>query len=115
MKLKIPYWPVLFGPWISYALGFLFNVIAVVSNGGQMPVRWTGVCLADTIPMDDVVHVCMTHASHLKFLSDWILINGVGIASPGDFFIWAWGFSWMPALAIWIAFMIKNHQEYFVE
>lgn len=103
--MRIPYWQLLFGPAGVFALGFFLNAVVVALNGGQMPVLFPGGC--GNMSADDI-HSCMTHATHLKFLADWILIRGIGVASPGDFLEWAAQFSFMPALVAWIVLIIKK-------
>jgi hypothetical protein len=105
IKLKIPYWPILLCPWLSYAAGFVLNAIVMAFNGGQMPTLWPGGCTTFEV---DMMHVCMTHASHLKFLADWIVIRDTGIASPGDFFIWAAQYTQDWLLYVWIALVVKD-------
>jgi uncharacterized radical SAM superfamily protein len=86
MKLKIPYWPVLFGPVIIFALGFGLNALVMAANQNQMPVLIPGGCRE---PITDIIHTCMTPATRLKFLADWIVLTKIdAIASPGDLLLW---------------------------
>lgn len=104
--IKVPYAPLLVGPWLALGLGFLSNAIVMAFNGAQMPVLLPGGM--NIIPDDDLVHCAMTHATHLKFLADWIVINGLGIASPGDFLLWTWELTSLPALIAWITLILKD-------
>ena len=105
--MKIPYWPLLLGPGLLFGLGFLSNAIVMAVNHGQMPVLWPGGCTPETME-GDLIHSCMTHATHLKFLADWVVIRGFGIASPGDFCEWAYEYIAMPAHLIWALLMIEK-------
>lgn len=109
--MKIPHWPFLFGSWISLGVGFLMNKIVMAFNNGQMPVLIPGGCDNTDELAGDLIHSCMTHATHLKFLADWGMLNGVGIASPGDFFLWAGQNTWQFGLIIWLTLMIKEHND----
>lgn len=82
---KIPYWVFLFGPHLAFGLGFALNVLVMMVNHGKMPVYIPGgICFADV--MEDPIHSCMVHQTHLKFLADWIFVRADnGIYSPGDF------------------------------
>lgn len=104
--MKIPYSYLLLGPSALFALGFILNAVVMAANGGQMPVLFPGGC-ADGFG-DDVIHSCMNGATHLKFLADWIVINHVGVASPGDFGEWAGDAAFWPALTAWVALIIKG-------
>ena len=106
---KVPYAWLLLGPWILFGVGFAMNAFVMAMNGGQMPVLWPGGCSGMPTNGDDIVHSCMTHATHFKWLADWIVINHVGVASPGDFLEWAWGFIQGPTFIAWIALIIKDH------
>ena len=104
MRSKIPYWPLLAGPYLMLAVGFLLNAIVIAANHGQMPVQ----CIhgSDKFLDGNPIHACMVASSHLKFLSDWVLINGLGIASPGDFLMWAYEIVLTPFTYIWALLMI---------
>ena len=111
MKIpKIPYKALLFGPWLALGIGFLSNAIVMGLNHG-MPVLVPATSPDGFFDPDDWTHTPMTTSTHLKFLGDWIMINGQGIASPGDFGLWAWGLTWQAALAIWVALVIKDYNE----
>ena len=107
---KIPHALFLLGPVAMMATGFLLNALVVAANGGQMPVLWPGGCTSMVTDTDDIVHSCMTHATHLTWLADWIVMNHVGVASPGDFFEWAFEASFIPALIAWVVLIIHDHQ-----
>lgn len=105
MKIpKIPYWYLAATPYILLAIGFTMNAIVMAFNGGQMPV------LGGMIDPDDTIHSVMTHATHLKFLADWVVINHVGTASPGDFLEWAYSYTAIPGLVSWIVCLVKDHK-----
>lgn len=81
---KIPYFWLLAAPYLAYAAGFLLNGICILANHHQMPVYPVG---GDCSFLDaDTVHVCMSKASHLTVLADWI-VSGDGISSIGDAFM----------------------------
>lgn len=56
----------------------------------------------------DSIHTCMTHATHLKVLCDWIIIPGMGIASIGDAFVTVCEYTMWPAPFLWAFLMIKD-------
>ena len=114
MRPLVPFKLFLFGPAILFAIGFLSNAIVMAANGGTMPVLTAGGCTEDAIAgyAEEVdregmqVHSCMTKATRLKFLADWIVIRHLGVASPGDFFEWAFNLTFKPGLLIWCLLMI---------
>jgi Family of unknown function (DUF5317) len=104
---RIPHWPLLLGPAALFALGFVLNAFVMGINGGQMPVLIPGGgCPIN--PDADFLHSCMTASTHLKILADWIVIKGIGIASPGDFGEWACDAAFWPALTAWVALVVKD-------
>jgi hypothetical protein len=109
MKLRVPYWQLLLGPSALLVIGMSLNALVMAVNGGQMPVQWPGGCDPKMMG-DDITHACMTHATHLKFLADWIVLQA-GVASPGDLFIWTWEATFMPALYAWLALIIRDHSN----
>jgi hypothetical protein len=105
----IPYWPLLTGPALFFGIGFAMNAIVMAANHGQMPVLWPGGCPQDGVSEDVFpIHACMSAATHLKFLADWIVIRGLGVTSPGDFFEWLSDATLMPALYMWLALVIRD-------
>jgi len=112
MKLRIPHAWLLIGPYVLFALGAMSNFIVMAANGAQMPVLTPGGCsIFDNLKNpDDIFHSCMTHASHLKFLADWIVIQG-GVASPGDFALYACEYAMIPAFWMWMAWVIRDYTE----
>lgn len=80
------------------------NAIVMAANGGQMPVLMPG-GNCNMIEESDWIHSCMTSATHLKFLADWIVMHHA-VASPGDFLIWLSDATLWPGLIIWSALMI---------
>lgn len=99
---------------ILFAIGFASNAIVMAANGGMMPVLTAGGCTPEAIALyaeeeeteGMQTHSCMTKASRLKFMADWIVIRHLGIASPGDFFEWAFNLTFKPGLLIWCLLMI---------
>jgi hypothetical protein len=105
---KIPYWQLLLGPSLAFGLGFLSNALVMAANHGSMPVLLPAGLQLDP---DDWIHSVMTSATHLKFLADWIVIRGFGIASPGDFGEWLYEVTFIPALAAWLGLVVRDHNE----
>lgn len=106
--LKVPYWPLLVGPFLSYGFGFALNALVMALNHSSMPVHMP---VGLEVDPEDWIHSAMTTATHLKFLADWIVIRGSGIASPGDFLIWAGDWAHIPAFFVWLTLMVKDHNE----
>jgi hypothetical protein len=94
-----------------YGLGFFMNKMVEVHNNGQMPVLVPGGGCAKQIDPEDIIHTCMTATTHLKVLADWIYLGGTGIASPGDFLLWAGDYIWIPALFAWFVLVMKDHNS----
>lgn len=107
MRFKIPYWPLLVVPSLAFGIGFCLNAIVMSANNGQMPVLFPGGCPADGLG-DDFIHTCMTQATHIKFLADWVVIRHLGIASPGDFFEWFHEATFWPSLTAWVALVVSD-------
>ena len=105
MRWKIPFVSFLVGPQLTLYIGAAFNQLAMAANGGAMPVLMPG-CSTSS---DDWRHQCMTAATHLKFLSDWINLHSV-IASVGDLLIWAGDKLTVPCLIIWATLVIRELQ-----
>jgi len=105
---KIIYWSLLLGPTSFYGLGALMNFLALAANGGQMPVLFPGGC-AEGLG-GDVIHTCMTSSSHFKFISDWIVVNHLGVFSPGDLLLMLWDTAFWPALFAWIILTVIDRQ-----
>ena len=111
MKLpRIPHAWLLFIPPAMFALGFALNAIVMGANGAQMPVMVPGGDCS-LIPSEDVLHSCATVHTQLKFLSDWIVVPHMGVASLGDFFEWAFDQTMIPAFTAWMALVIKEHHD----
>src|SRR5271167_2993048 len=93
MLTRPPYLLLLIGPLLLFVLGFSMNAVVMAANNGQMPVLIPGGCTADVAESmakeaeveGIAIHACMTPATRLKFLGDWIVWRGKGVASPGDF------------------------------
>lgn len=97
-------------PALMFGFGFLLNALVMAANQGQMPVLIPG-GIAAGCPIDpdkDFLHSCMTQATHLKFLADWVVIKGIGIASPGDFSEWACEAAFWPSIVAFVARISKN-------
>lgn len=93
-------WPLLVVPQFIYWLGALLNQLAMAANGGVMPVLWNSMNPWDPDPR----HVVMTHATHLKFLCDWINVRD--ILSPGDILLDIGDLLSTPAFWIWLAYIV---------
>jgi len=108
MRLHLPrYWYLLLIPPMMPYAGMAMNALVMALNGGQMPVLYPGGC--GNYPDDaDLIHVCMTHASHLKLLCDWIVVQ-MGIASPGDMLIFFGEYFSIPALFAWVMMIWHDH------
>lgn len=93
-------WPLLVVPQILFWFGALLNQIAEAANGGAMPV------LANNCNMgDDLSHICMTPATHLKFLCDWIQLK-LMVASVGDVFVWTGSLIMAPLFWAWLTLLL---------
>jgi hypothetical protein len=97
-------------PIVALYFGIALNQLALVTNGGQMPVLVPGGCVAEELAQDgeDTIHTCMTPQTHLKFLCDWIEIGNprpVYIMSPGDCFEFLYDDLQTPLLMIWFALL----------
>lgn len=106
--MKIPHLYLLLIPSALKYLGGFLNVLVMAANGGEMPVLYPGGC--------DPLHllylrVCMTSATRFKYLADWMVINHVGVISPGDFLIWTGTAMIVPALVAWAVLMSHEHQR----
>lgn len=92
----------LWSPWASFAFGVALNAVALVANGNQMPVFVPGGDCS-IIDASETLHVCMTHATHLKFLCDWFFVRDAGIYSIGDGFISLGVLVLVPFASAWLA------------
>lgn len=102
-------WPLLVVPQIIFWLGAFLNQLAMAVNGGVMPVLWNSMNKWEP----DSGHVVMTHATHLKFLCDWINLH-TDILSPGDLFLTVGDLLITPAFWIWLAYVVYcayRHEE----
>jgi hypothetical protein len=110
-NLNIPYATLLTVPYACYVIGITLNVLALALNQNQMPVLGPGGC---SPAVADTIHACMTHATHLKILSDWIYWpqdGGIAFASIGDVFITAYEKTFDLALAAWLALVLRDYSE----
>lgn len=107
--MRLKYWPLLVVPPVMFGLGFMLNAVSMAFNNGQMPTLWPGGCGSFE---QDPLHACMGHATHLKLISDWIIIRSgvsVSIASPGDLLEWACELIQWPCIYIWATLMVRDH------
>lgn len=88
-----------------YYLGGAMNLIAIAANQGTMPVLWPAGC---ALWEADILHSCMTKATHLKWMCDWLVLKGLGVASIGDLLVlWSEDIK-IPFLYVWIVLVIKE-------
>lgn len=99
--LEIPHAWLLYLPWLLFAIGFIMNAVAMVSNHNLMPVYAPGGYCSEPMVSHDGLHVCMTTDSHLKILSDWAVVPTLGTASIGDLFEWVSDILFQPLLGAW--------------
>lgn len=108
VKIPIPNWPLLISPFVIYGVGALCNLAVLSVNHGAFPVvnqvQFDG---ATAGVMLDGVHRVMQASDHLKWLSDWINVWGMGIASPGDVLLWLGDWIQTPALVAWLTLLWK--------
>ena len=104
--MKIPYKAVLFSPYALVLLGSIANQVAVFANHGHMPVLFPGGDCS-LLGSDDAVHSCMTHATHLKFLCDWIL-SSQSVSSLGDFALDLGNQIRTISLVVWLGLIAKD-------
>jgi uncharacterized protein DUF5317 len=102
---KLPYWYLLVVPFLSPFLGVAINALVMAANHSQMPVNMPP---GMEIDPSDWVHTAMTAQTHLKFLCDWIVLRGVGIASPADLLIWLGEYTQVPAFFVWLTLIAKD-------
>lgn len=105
--MKIPRWSLVTVPAACFCFGFALNAVVMAANNGTMPVLMSG-GHCELIDSDDIIHSCWSAGVHLKFLADWIVIRGLGIASPGDFFEWFAGIAVGPALIAWATLILQK-------
>lgn len=105
---RIPFWQFLIFPFLLKVFGAAMNVIVMARNGNQMPVFMPGGCDPRQMALEDSVHVCMTPLTHWKFMADWIHINGLGIASIGDLFIWSSDYLSLYCVIVWAVLVIQE-------
>lgn len=118
--MRFPHWKWLFVPTIAFYVGAALNILAITANRGVMPVHcpqqfweaWAsqGMNILPGYTIDEI-HSVMKASDHLKFLCDWIVLPRVGIASPGDFFIWAGDYLQIPGLVAYIALVLKDERS----
>ena len=92
-------WPLVGIPQAINFLGAFLNQLAFAVNGGAMPVH-ANFCGMRMNP-EDFRHVCMTAATRLKFLCDWIDLGSV-ILSPGDVLLHFGHLLEVPCFWMWI-------------
>lgn len=89
--------------WLPFSLdviGEALNSLCMAANKATMPVLWPGGG-CDWVSETDILHSCMTPATHLKILGDWIQYRHMAMISPGDLFIMASEFLMVPFLLTW--------------
>ncbi|MFI4941498.1 MAG: DUF5317 family protein [Burkholderiales bacterium] len=111
-SLEIKHSWLLWAPWASFAVGFLMNALVMAANRGQMPVLVPGGDCGMLIAPQDLIHTCMTASTRLKWLADWIVVNNVGVLSPGDLFMTAQEVFVLPCVLIWATLQIRHRGEY---
>lgn len=94
-------WPLLIVPQVILWTGALLNQLAIVANGGAMPVQW----YAGNEWTPDPMHIVMVPATHLKVLCDWINLHSA-ILSPGDVLLNLGELITGPAFWAWIAYVL---------
>ena len=99
---KIPYLGFLALPGMAFVVGIGLNKICMAFNGGLMPVLEPACHFAD-----DGHHTCMSAATHLRFLADWLRFPS-GTWSLGDLLINAGEYTAPFGLVIWAVLMIKE-------
>jgi hypothetical protein len=62
-------WILLLPHAVTFA-GAASNQLALIANGGTMPVQLNDISAQAFLSPDDPIHVRMTHQSHLKVLAD---------------------------------------------
>lgn len=98
-------WPLLVAPQVVYWTGAALNQIALSVNGGHMPVFSSECSDKPASVLDSSVHVCLTHATHLKFLCDWIREGG-DILSVGDVFLFLASPCVAPLFWAWVTILV---------
>lgn len=93
-------------PYAVVFAGMIMNQAAVHANGHLMPVLLPG--HADSsFTGEDLNHTVMTHATHLKFLCDWIIGNG-GVSSLGDYLLQLGSDIKVPSFIAWGALLARD-------
>src|SRR5271157_6644555 len=107
--MKIPRWTLLFGPILCFGFGFLLNLLAMVTNGNQMPV-YVPSCTADLLgEAAPAIHTCMDIHTRLVLLCDIIYIRSIAsYASIGDMFELLAQYTWYPALLAWLTLLLND-------
>jgi hypothetical protein len=77
---------------IAPMIGGGSNFLAMMVNGGTMPVRMANFVL-------DPTHHAMTAATHLKLLCDIIPVGQYVVLSLGDVILFTWG---LTIFALWV-------------
>ena len=125
MKKLLTYlgWPLVVVPTLLYYLGSAMNIIVIAANKGLMPVD-TAECFAANVPIGAALdadqggnHVCMSAASHLKWLADWIWV-GNGTASLGDLGIYTGLALQEPLFWVWMTLLlycVATHKDFWLE
>ena len=95
-------------PILLWGLGYTMNVIVMAANHGMMPVALYNCGSIDF----GKVHSCMTDATHLKWMADWINVGQgeqVVLASLGDALEYLVESTWIYSVILWMVLAIERH------
>ena len=93
----------------SWAIGKSLNQIVMYANDGLMPVKGPAICTLFPGAQLDQIHVCAdATAHHLLWLSDFIIVGGHSVWSPGDFVIQAGSYVVIPAAILLAASFLSR-------
>lgn len=104
--MKIPYKILLLTPCILIIVGIAANVAVQLANHQHMPVLFPGGD-CPVLPPHEVVHACMTQATHLKFLGD-IIMDDHALSSIGDVLQDFGTAIAMPAFVTWVFLIVRS-------
>lgn len=98
-------WPLLALPPALTFVGALMNQLAMAFNSGLMPVFYSE-CVQGTVgPIIDADHSCMTAATHLKVLCDWLNFH-TAILSLGDLLLYLSDYIQAPLFWMWFSYAL---------
>ena len=110
IKHHLPFLLLVLLPVLLWGLGYSMNVIVMAANHGTMPVYlWNcgGIDFGK-------VHSCMTSATHLKWMADWINVGtgeSITLASLGDGLEFLVESTWVYCVIIWMFLVIEKHHR----